>query len=440
MSDYVVPADASAEMIKKLIDDTEVKLVSIQAAVDAATDDAARKALEREERRTQAFLSRLECRQARSDVDTLRGTVQMNSADISELKGASSRQDEKLGEMQVVVDEAVKRILSLEKFAVQIRNNVDAVDNRLRRQNVIVFGLPLQNLNSVVATLFKGASGLQEELDDVYFLGNDPLKKWPLKLQFKCCSAAASFISFAKQSPFTTTKATRMLSVGRDVTALRRVGTTRLIAATPRLKTLYPDLVVSQSSSYVRINNVKYDALDFAALAVQIGDYEFDIEKACRENPDFEEAETLSVEQGDMSTSGFRKRRTGHHDDDDDARDDEEMMDASEACPGAAAGAPAGSGDGQQQQRGNPYTNRGGNNGNRGRGGGGGNNRGGPRGRGRDGSGGAGRGNNKKNTGMSVPAYSGFTSGGVAVHAGGNYAGSRFDTVGAIDNRFEVRG
>ncbi len=442
MSDYVIPAEATAEMIKQMIHDAEAKLGRLQAAVDAAQDEATRRELEREEHRTQSFLSRLECRNTLAETNSLKGTVETNRADIAVLKEASSRQDEKVGDLTVVVNEAVNRILSLEKFTVQIRNTVDAVDNRQRRQNAIVFGLPLQSLNTAVATVFKGAPDLERELDDVYFLtGADLTKKYPLKLQFKCCSAASDFISYAKRPPFSTSKATRTLSVGRDVSALRCVGTTRLMASTTRLKTAFPDLYITPSSSAVRINNVKYDALDFASMTVKIGDVEFDIEKACRENPDFEEAESLSIEQGEVSTCGFRRRRTGPQA---SSGGDEEMEQDGEEDGGEADGEPtaardAGLGAGGFGGNGAHFEPRGG--------GGGGRGSRGQRGRGR----GSGHSNNwqpssqpvgnskQRNTAMYAPSFSGVTSGGVAVHAGGNHAGSRLDTVGAIPNRYDVR-
>jgi chromosome segregation ATPase len=208
MSDYVIPAEATAEVIKQLIDTGEARLQEVLRAVDAATDDRTRSELEREERRLQGYLGRLESRKASADVSGLKGIVEINRADIGQLKESSSRQGEQLDRMQAVVTNAVDRIVSLESFVLRLRDTVDAVDNQLRKQNALVFGVTLQDLDSVVNLVFHGASGLVAEIDDIYYLGKDPKKKNPLKIQFKTCSAAAAFIRYSKHPPFSTSRST----------------------------------------------------------------------------------------------------------------------------------------------------------------------------------------------------------------------------------------
>jgi hypothetical protein len=174
------------------------------------------------------------------------------------------------------------------------------------------------------------------------------------------------------------------------------------MAATPKLKLQFPEIYVTPSSSHAKLNNVKYDAIEFASAAVRIGDIDFDIEMACRANADCEVAPTMEYEQGDICTFGFRKKKTAGGEQGDQAA-------ASSTVPQQGGG-------------------RGGRGGGRGRGGGSG--RGG-------GNGGAGRGN----AAMSAPSYNGLNAGGVFLAAGGNYqAGGRMDTVDAISNRYEVRG
>ncbi len=434
MSEYVIPADATAEMLERMVQETETKLRTTQAAVDAATDEATRYALARDESRLQAFLTRLESRKASTDISTLKGTVQRNTADIADLKTVSSQHGEALGDFKVVLQEALNRILSLEKANKVLRDTVDNLDNQLRKQNVLVFGMSLQNLDTAVETLFNRAGNLVSELDDVYFLGADPAKKNPLKLQFKCCSAASSFIAFAKTSAFFGDRATRTFSVGRDKTVLRRVGESRLAAATSALQAQFPGATVTPSCNSARVNGVKYDAIDFAAPRLLVGDVEFDVEAACRSNDEYEPADTLNYDQGDSSTQGFRRKKTrgaGRGGDvDADERMDADDQDGDHGSNGDQQGPSTGS-----SNRGGRGNRRGGNRG------GGGAERG-TSGRWTGvGRGGGGRGRGRQNTTMSAPHFSGFTSGGVAVHAGGNYNSSgRLDLVAAIPNRYEVRG
>ncbi len=421
MSEYVIPTAATAEMLEQMVQETEGKLKRTQAAVDAATDEATRAALTRDESRLQAFLMRLESRKASADIGTLAGTVQRNTSDIEALKVARAEHSEALGDVNTVLQEAVARILSLEKSNQALRNAVDGIDNQVRKQNALVFGMPLQNVDTAVETLFSKAGDLVADLDDAFFLGADPAKKNPLKLQFKCCSAATNFIKFARSRAFFSDRATRTFSVGRDKTTLRRVGESRLAAATPALLAKFPGATVTPSGNSARVGGVKYDAILFAAPRLIIGDSEFNIEAACRSNDEYEPVDTLSVDDGDSSTQGFRKKKTRSGDRGRPEEDRDENMDddSSDSGQGVVQGGAAGT------------SGRGGGRGGRGfakqwTGGGG-------------GRGGQGRG--RQNTAMSAPHFNGFNSGGVSVSAGGNYGGGgRLDLVSAIPNRYEVRG
>ncbi len=434
MSEYVIPEDATAEMLKKLISETEVKLHAAERAVDSATNKAEKDVRKCEERRLHSFLQRLESRSAKVEASDLKGTVTRNSADIAELKDTSSKQGEMLGDMQVVLREAVQRIVSLEKHNQQMQKQVEAVDSRLRRQNMIVFGLFVDDIDTVVNGLFHGAHELLDELDDAFFLGGDPSRKIPVKLQFKSCSAANQFLSYAKRAPFTTARNTRSLSVGRDTTVLRRVGTSRLAAATAALLLRFPEAQLTPAGTAVWIEGHKYDAIEFAAPVLRVGPHDFDVDKACRENDNYEES-SLSLEQGDSVSQAYKKKgstapQTNGGMEADDMDTAEDANDAADDNNSRVA-----RGGGGQRTRGG------------GRGGGGSN---GHRARGwgraatahrpqRGGGRGAGAGRGQAS--MTAPNVSGTTTGGVAVHAGGNYISEgRLDMVGAVANRYEVRG
>jgi hypothetical protein len=305
MSDYVIPDDASAEVLKQMLDETEQKLAAKRAAVDAEADDQARRRLETEENRLFGFLQRLEYRRSIATVDSFKGIVEANRNDIAELKRSNVRRDEVIEEVRDDVANAVERLDFVEKFCFQLRNTVDHIDNNQRRQNMLVYGLKVQqDINPLVDSLFQGNRKLLHELDEAYFLGTDPAKKKPLKLHFKSCSGATAFFHYAKSNAF----GHKHLAVGRDQSALRRVGVSRLMASVQGLVAEFPGIHVTPSHSFARFNGVKYEAIEFAAGSIFIDGVDFDIEEACRGNNEFEE-DSLSIEQGDATTSAFRKKK-----------------------------------------------------------------------------------------------------------------------------------
>jgi hypothetical protein len=145
-------------------------------------------------------------------------------------------------------------------------------------------------------------------LDDAFFLGVDPAKKHPLKLTFKTITAANQFLAWTKTSDFHKQHST--LSAGRDMTKLRKVGVSRLMASAEGLRQKYgSDIFINPSHSFVRYGGVKYDALDFAAYCVIIDGEEFDVQAACEANPEFEVNGKLAVAQGDEMMGAFVKKR-----------------------------------------------------------------------------------------------------------------------------------
>ncbi len=210
MSDYVIPADADREMLKRLIQETEGKLVAQRALIDHA-DAASLPGLKRTERRQAEFLQRLETRLSTTTCERMEGTVTKNREDIAGLKQTSERQGEELGQV-------VDRVTFLEAFCMQLRDKVDQVDNAQHRQNALVYGFELAEPWSVAQHLFKDKSKFVPEVDDMFFLGNDTNKKYPLKIQFKYLTAAREFLEWTGTNEF---KAMfPYIGAGRDQTTL----------------------------------------------------------------------------------------------------------------------------------------------------------------------------------------------------------------------------
>jgi hypothetical protein len=309
MSDYVIPAGATAEMLKQLADEVEVKLAEKRGAVEAAPDDVTRARLLIGENRPADFLWRIEFCMSSANSDNLRGTVESNRTQINELRDANTRQAGKIAKVREEVESVTDRLNFMESFCFQLRNTVDILDNNQRKQNILVFGLKVQrDVNPIIQTLFQAEPQFFHELDEAYFIGNDPSKKLPLKLHFKSCSGSARFFQFARTPAF----GHHHLAVERDITALRKVGTSRLASASPRLKEKFLEAHITPSCSKLKLGGVTYEAIEFAALVIFIGDVEFDMDAACLANNEFEIAKTMKVEQGDTTTVGFvRKARQG---------------------------------------------------------------------------------------------------------------------------------
>ncbi len=382
MSEYVIPVDANREMLKKMIQETEEKLTNQRALIDQA-DDAAILGLERKERRLAEFLQRLETRLSTMTCEGIEGTVVKNREDINGLRLTSDRQGV---ELKRVVD----RVTFLEAFCMQLRDQVDRVDNAQRRQNDLVYGFETAEPWSIAQNLFQDKPEFVPEVDDVFFLGKGKDKKFPLKIQFKCLTAAREFLTWSSSNEFRSKFP--FVGAGRDQTTLRRVGTSRLAAAAEALRVAFPGAHIPPASGFVKYKTRKYDALEFAAAAIVIDGVVFDIDKACHEAPDRVENQSLSVQQGNIVTRGF-KAKNGR-----------------------------GRGRGGESQG----LNRGG--------------RGGGSQRGHSQRGGAGP-SNHGNFSNTAPRFNGFTTGGVAVAVGSDktYGDGRLDVAGSLPNRFNVR-
>jgi uncharacterized membrane protein YgcG len=391
MSEYVIPADADREMLKQMISEVETKLVAQRSLIDKAAD-AELPGLERTERRLAEFLQRLETRVSSTTCECMEGTVAKNRADIDNLKQTSVEQG-------AVLTGVVDRVSFLEAFCMQLRDQVDRVDNTQHRQNALVYGFELGEPWSAAQSLFKNKQEFVPEVDDVFFLqGQDPetKKKCPLKLQFKSLTAARNFLAWSDTDEFK--YHFPYIGAGRDQTTLRRVGISRLSAAAQALRVTFNGAHIPPAASFLKYKGRKYDAIEFAAAAILIDGMHFNIEQACKSSADCEVNKSLSVQQGTIETRGYKSK------------------------------------NGRGRGRG-----RGGGNGNGG--GGGGSQRGGGGGSQRGGGGGSQppRGKNRGNYSNVAPRYQGTTTGGVTVSAGSDKRHGnteRLDMAGGIDDRY----
>jgi hypothetical protein len=261
MSEYVIPADASREMLRRMIQETEEKLVAQRRLIDAADTNAPAElpGLERKERRLAEHLQRLETRLSTTTTEGMEGTVAAHKQEIENLKVTSDRQGKEIGQV-------VDRVTFLEAFCLQLRDQLDKVDNTQRRQNAMVYGFEVGEPWAVAQELFKNKAEFVPEVDDVFFVKQEPGKKHPFKIQFKLLTAARNFLDWSGGAEFK--EQFPHCGAERDVTTLRRVGSSRLSAAAEAIRTEFDGAHITPAASFLKYKGRKYDAIEFAAAAI----------------------------------------------------------------------------------------------------------------------------------------------------------------------------
>jgi hypothetical protein len=302
---YSVPDNLTFEQLVQLKQATDAELEGVRSQVDQATGDA-KADLRDAERRLEWKSNIIETRLSRADTAQLRGIVNQHSDAIQDLKADVVKLGDAQAEGKRETGELSERVAFVEAMCLQLRHEHDNLSNEVKKQNILVFGLHPADVQEVLDNIFESKRGLLTLVDDSFFLGNDPAKKKPLKIRFKTISAASDFLKWARTSEFHKDHPT--LSAGRDRTTLWRVGVSRLMAATDALCSKYGNaLYVHASYDYITLGRVKYDALEFASPCAFFDGELFDVEAACRANPNFAVSDKLSIEQGNTTTSGFHE-------------------------------------------------------------------------------------------------------------------------------------
>ncbi len=289
------------------------ELENIVQAVNSATGEA-KVDLDRQERRAEAKLQRLLTEQTNGKLTDVTTSLRLHEHEIGQLKELGKTHTDEIAEnrgaIEAVsgrVDSFEERLQFVEALAMQAREQTERIDNELRSQNIILYGC----VGTVQDTLEKVTNGKPEfraAVDRAYFIGGEVGDgAIPFKIHFTKVSVCSAYARWTKTPEFATK--VKDVKTGRDQTVLKRAGMSRLAAASDALKAKLPDVYITASSTVLKLDGQKYDAIAFAAPTITLGGVVIDLDHECSSNDMYEPNPSLVAQVGDVEVQGFRKKR-----------------------------------------------------------------------------------------------------------------------------------
>jgi hypothetical protein len=166
------------------------------------------------------------------------------------------------------------------------RKTVDVIDNRQRKQSLILHGLRPGTAKEDLASLLPTALGQAiERTHPVTKVAADGTV--PVAVHFLTVSACEQARELLASDDFKKRNGGRV-RCAQDESELTRVGGSRLRAITNHLIQKYGE-EIEVKRDFVRFKGVKYLAAEFAAQSLKLGDSVVDIDEAVRNNPDAKE-------------------------------------------------------------------------------------------------------------------------------------------------------
>jgi hypothetical protein len=298
--------DVTYEEVIEKMDMVHEELLQLQDQSSEASDLETVRAYQRQERRLQFNLRRLERAEMRllqskytsvftaqlsnlentmlgrihgleKQVDVLSKKVKATEAVANDAMDIASsvqysQQDtvEELDEIRVTADGTMKKLKDL-------RRVVDVIDNRTRTNNVVVYGLTSTNPKNEVTSLLKGRQGLRDSVQDAYYIGKHPRPdgagfrpRGPALVKFSATSDKEQFLRWSKDR--------HEITATPDMSQLRRQGIKRLRAVAEELERKFPTIVVRRT--YAQLGSERFCAADFADDHIVIHGSYIDIKTA----------------------------------------------------------------------------------------------------------------------------------------------------------------
>jgi hypothetical protein len=231
-----------------------------------------------------------------------------------EMSDLRSKVDQLLEENQArkaeqnALKQTVNEVIAEQK---QTRRTVDAVDNRQRKQCLILHGLRPDTAKEDLLRLLPSEVG--SLIDNVH-----PITKIAadgsvaMSVQFMKVSACEQARDLIASRDFKTRNGDRV-RCAQDESELTRVGGSRLRAITGFLQQKFGD-GLEVKRDFVRLGGVKYLAAEFARRTIMIGTTEIDIDEAVNSNPEAKSNPSVRTYIDGRNVVGVRlprKRRNG---------------------------------------------------------------------------------------------------------------------------------
>jgi hypothetical protein len=230
---------------------------------------------------------------------------------VSELQKVQLRLLELEKESRVAKEERAEikdRVKGVEDEQRHTRRAVDVVDNRQRKQNLVLFGLNPAGPDAELLKLLP--ESLSVGIDRVFSI-TQPDKKGRVgfSVQFKtvsACEKASTYLTsreFKLKNPHITT--------AQDESELTRVGSSRMRAIVDLLRSEFDGLHVGRD--FVRLGKEKLPAADFALSTIRLGGKSINVDAAVAENSDAQVNPGLKTFFGGREINGVRLSRKRRH-------------------------------------------------------------------------------------------------------------------------------
>ena len=173
-----------------------------------------------------------------------------------------------------------KSISELFQRVGEVQKYIDAVDNKLRMQNVVVHGLNSSDPEKAIESLLKNQPKLCSSNDTVHAIGQGSTSSRPTLVRFQSLKEKNNFYKLSRTTVFKQQNPT--VSVVDDETVLRHVGASRLAAAASELKRQFSAAQIRPRSAV--IGNKKFDAASFVTDLLNVGSVPFNVKRAIENN------------------------------------------------------------------------------------------------------------------------------------------------------------
>jgi hypothetical protein len=201
-----------------------------------------------------------------------------------------------------------KKLEAVQNEQHHTRRAVDVVDNRQRKQNLVLFGLePSEPVNELRKIL---PETLSSGIDRVFPITQpDKNGRVGFSVQFKTVSSCEQTFSYLISREFKLKRP--HITTAQDESELLRVGGSRMRAIATFLRNEYDGIHIGRD--FVRLGKEKISASEFALSKLRLGDKEIDIDAAVSENPDAQVNPGLRTYAGGREINGIRLPRKRKH-------------------------------------------------------------------------------------------------------------------------------
>jgi hypothetical protein len=234
--------------------------------------------------------------QAVVDIGTRQSTVEQRQDDLeSRFEEEKKEKDRELQAVKAKLDRLIEQnaahdakqdnlhhaVVAVQKEQCYARQTIDTIDNKQRKQTIILHGLQPETAREELAALLPPE--VNSQIDRVH-----PITKVardgsvPMAVHFLRVSACEQARDLIVSREFKARNGGR-IRCAQDESELSRVGGSRLRAIVDFLQGKFGD-AIEIKRDYVRFDGVKYSAAEFARREIKIGNVTIDIDEAVDNN------------------------------------------------------------------------------------------------------------------------------------------------------------